>query len=450
VTAADGVSATDYVVTLNVPLGNNVELASFQVNGEDVEDGGSLDLAPLTTSVEVVVETTDPDATFEITGNTDLEVGANTLTVTVTAADGETTATYTVTLNVALNNDATLVTFQVNGEDVQDGSSLDLDYGTTEVDVLVETNDLDATYEITGDSELKSGENTLTVTVTAADGETTAEYVVTLNVAFNSDASLSVFTVNGSDVVDGDSVDLDYGTAEVEVIAEATDPDATVEISGNTDLQTGENTLTVTVTAADGETTATYTVTLNVALNSDVSLASFQVNGQDVQDGEVVELAPYTTEVEVNVEPTDPDATFEVTGGTDLVSGENTLSVTVTAADGVTTTDYTVILIVAAGNNVELSSFQINGEDVEDGGSLSLPSLTTDVEVVVETVDPDASYVVEGNTNLQVGDNTLTVIVTAADGSTTASYSVNLKVLSNDTSLAEFTVDGSPVDGGDY
>ncbi|NBR45495.1 MAG: hypothetical protein EBT85_10690, partial [Synechococcaceae bacterium WB5_2B_268] len=235
-----------------------------------------------------------------------MQPGENSLVVTVTAADGETTQVYTVTLNVALGNNTDLAVFQVNGSDVADGDSVDLEYGTSEVEVVVETVDPDATVEVSGDMDLQEGENTLIVTVTAADGETVATYTVTLVVALNDDVSLATFAINGEDVNDGDTINLEYGT----------------------------NILTVVVTAADGENTATYTVTLVVALNPDVSLATFAVNGSDVQDGDVVDLAPYTTEVEVIAEASDPDATVEITGGTDLQPGENSLTVVVTAADG--------------------------------------------------------------------------------------------------------------------
>jgi hypothetical protein len=43
-------------VTLNVALGNNVELSVFQVNGSDVVDGDVVDLDHYTTEVEVVFE----------------------------------------------------------------------------------------------------------------------------------------------------------------------------------------------------------------------------------------------------------------------------------------------------------------------------------------------------------------------------------------------------------
>ena len=222
------------------------------MNGNDVQDGDQVDLEPYTTEVEVTVETADANASFEVSGGADLQSGENTLTVTVTAADGETTQEYNVLLVVALSADTSLAVFQVNGNDVADGDQVDLEPYTTEVEVTVETTDANASFEISGGTDLQSGENTLTVTVTAANGDV-AEYSVTLNVALGDDTSLSMFVVGGEDVVDGDQVDLEPYTTEVEVVAEATDPDATVEIAGGTDLQPGENTLTVTVTAANGD-----------------------------------------------------------------------------------------------------------------------------------------------------------------------------------------------------
>ena len=149
------------------------------------------------------------------------------------------------------------------------------------------------------------------------------------------------------------------------------------------DLQVGENTLTVTVTAADGETTASYTVVLNVLLSSNTALASFQVNGSDVADGDTVELDPYTTEVEVTVETVDENATVEIVGdtvnmdaytteveitataadenatvsagGSVLVPGDNAASVTVTAADGTVRVYNFNIYVTPLSSNTALS-----------------------------------------------------------------------------------------------
>ncbi|NBR24861.1 MAG: hypothetical protein EBU08_14035, partial [Micrococcales bacterium] len=140
---------------------------------------------------------------------------------------------------------------------------------------------------------------------------TTATYTVTLTVPANNDASLSTFTVNGADVADGDVVELEPGVVSVEVVAEATDAGATVEIEGGSELVVGDNELVVTVTAADGETVQVYTVTLVAKANNDVTLATFTVNGNDVNDGDAVELEIGSTEVEVVAEATDLDATVD-------------------------------------------------------------------------------------------------------------------------------------------
>ncbi|NBY43267.1 MAG: hypothetical protein EBQ61_00495, partial [Micrococcales bacterium] len=419
VTAADGQTTQDYILFLNVALGNNTELAVFAVDGADVADGDSLDLDPYTTSVEVATETVDPEATVDVEGDTDLQPGENILTVTVTAVDGETTQVYTVTLNVALGNDVELATFEVDGIAVNDGDAIELDPYTTEVDVLVETSDPDAAYSIEGDTDLETGDNTLVVTVTAADGETTQDYTVTLTVLPSSDTALDSFSVDGYEVVDGDIVDLDPYTTEVEVAVITSDENATFAIDGGADLVSGENTLTVTVTAVDG-TTQEYVVVLVVALGDSTELATFQVNGEDVSDGDVVDLAPYTTEVEVVVEAVDPDATVQITGATDLQPGENEMTVTVTAADGETSQDYTIVLSVALSSNTDLATFTVNGQDVLDGDTVNLDPYTTEVEVVAEASDPDATIEISGDMDLQVGENALVVTVTAADGETVA------------------------------
>ena len=353
-----------------------------------------------------------------------------------------------MTLNVALNNDTSLATFQVNGQDVQDGDSVDLDPLTDSVDVTVETTDPDATYEVTGDTDLVAGENTLAVTVTAADGETSDEYDVTLNVALNNDTSLATFQVNGQDVQDGDSVDLAAYTTSVDVVVLTTDANATFEIVGDSDLMNGENTLTVTVTAADGETTQDYNVTLNVLMSSDTSLTSFQVNGTDIQGGDTVRLAGGTDAVDVGVQTTDANATYAVVGDSGLVAGENTLTVTVTAADGETTQDYTVTLLVLS-SDASITGISVEGISAADGDIVTVPADTTSVSVEVTTTSENATYTVEGADVLQPGENTVTITVTAEDG-TTQDYSITVRVggLSADTGLNVFKINGTDVVDG--
>ncbi|MEI7419997.1 MAG: cadherin-like beta sandwich domain-containing protein, partial [Actinomycetes bacterium] len=427
---------------------SDTSLVTFQVNGEDVEDDGSIELEAGTTEVGVTIETTDPDATYEISGENELVVGENTLNVTVTAADGVTTQEYFVTLVVLSGANTDLSVFTVNGSDVVDGDVVDIEPGVTDVEVVVETEDPDATVTYEGDSGLQPGENILVVTVTSADGENTAEYVVTLNVLLGIDTSLAVFQVDGNDVADGDVVDLEPGTTDVEVTVEATDLDATVEISGDSDLSTGENVLSVRVTAADGIATRDYFVILNVPASNNANITSFTINGSDVVDGETFEVTAGTNSVEVVVETEDADATYEVSGGTDLVIGENELTVTVTAADGETTAEYKVTIYVPS-NDTAVTSIQVDGLETLEGDIVSVPSDATSAEVSVTTRDENAQVTVTGADELQAGDNTITVTVTAQDG-TTRNYVFTIRVggASADTALTSLTFNGVEVTPG--
>lgn len=422
------------------------DLQTFTVNGAAVTDGATVDLEPYTTSVEVVAEAADPTSTVEVIGGTDLATGSNDLVVTVT--DVELVAvSYTVTLNVLSSND-TSATISINGEDVTSGDNFLVDWGTTSVEVAVALTDVNATYFITGDLDLATGDNVLTVTVAAADGVTITDYVFNVLVLPNTDTSTNSVTVNGSDVVDGDILDLEPLTTDADVQVDTVDTDATVEIIGASDLVAGSNDLLIVITAADGETTREISVTLNVLLNTDVSLATFNVAGVDVADADYVTVEPLTTEVEVIVETTDPEASYEIVGGTDLVPGENDLQVIVTAVDGETVGEYYVVIVVAANTDTSLESLIVNGEETDDGGVVYLDPFTTEVSVEVTTTDADATYLIAGDVDLAVGENELLISVTAADGETTQDYFVTVVVaLSNDASLTNMTVTWSDADG---
>ncbi len=441
VTAPNG-DTLDYNVTLNVALNTDASLASVLINGVDTAIGEVVELDPYTEMVDVDVQATDPEAGIDVVGDIELVPGENRLLITVTAADGETVEEYEITLNVLYNNDTSLSTFKVNGADVEDGSVVDLVAFTDSVNVVALTTDADATVVIDGDTELVAGENTLTVTVTAAD-DSTLEYYVTLNVAFNDDATVKKITINDATVTPGDVINLEYLTETVDVAVETTDADATVSISGDTDLVTGENELVVTVLAADETTSVDYTFTLLVAQSSETNLKLFQVNGVDVEEGAVIELEAGTTSVVVDVETFNEEATYLVSGDQDLVTGNNQLIVTVTAADELSFYEYEVTLVVAPGSNTD-ALLTVNGTEVFYGDEVELEAGTPDVEVEVETVDPEATFTVEGDSGLVSGDNFLVVTVLAADGETSYEYVIILKVLfGTDTSIASLLIDGN-------
>ena len=75
-----------------------------------------------------------------------------------------------------------LTILMVNGIDVLEnfGKEIILPYGTDSVHVDVITKIEDAKYVVHGYNTLKTGENVLTITVTALDGVTTQKFIVKL------------------------------------------------------------------------------------------------------------------------------------------------------------------------------------------------------------------------------------------------------------------------------
>ncbi|NDG65210.1 MAG: hypothetical protein EBY29_17380, partial [Planctomycetes bacterium] len=347
VTAGDGVSVQAYYVVLNVLPNTDTSVSSFTVNGDQVSDGDVVNLDPFTEAVDVAVTTTDTDATYVIDGDSNLVVGENTLTLTVTAADNSTTMDYTVTLVVALSNDASLKDAYVSfvdehgvaqNQQIVDGDEVYLPSNTQYVDVSVNPTDSEATFEYEGGSDLQVGSNDLVITITAPDGDAQEVITVALIVAVG-DVTTSSFTVNGTQVEDGMTLDLEPGTEYVEVAVETTDPLATTELTGDAGLVFGTpNHLVLTVTSVDGTASATYDVVLNVLPYTDATAKTISVNGVEWTEGTPVEVD--AGDLDVSVETNNEFATAAVAGNLTNVSGLVTLTVTVTAQDGETTESY--------------------------------------------------------------------------------------------------------------
>ena len=349
----------------------------------------------------------------------------------------------------------TLATFTINGSDVEDGDVLVVGAGTTSVTVVATPTDNAASAVVSGATGLVSGDNEVSVLVTSSNNLVTQTYKVNVFVSsesnvFSNDATLSALRVNGTLITAGQTVEVAPLTSSVTVVATTSNVNATSVVTGSLNLVTGLNDVSVTVTAEDGTTTRVYAFKVRVlALPSDVALATFTVNGQAVRNAGRVFLEPGTTAVSVVAVASDPSSSVVITGRTGLTSGSNTLRVVVTSQAGTTGTYEVTLNVQAPSNNSSLVVFKVSGARVADGTTVFVPSGTTAVAVTAIPSDSAASVVVTGGTNLVRGDNTLSVVVTAEDGSTTTS-TVTLNVLANDdTSLALFQYDGSDVANGD-
>ena len=141
-----------------------------------------------------------------------------------------------------------------------------------QLDAIPEDEKAKATVE--GNTDLKDGENKVTITVTAEDGSTTV-YTLTVN---KTDEAATGLTLNKLEITGATlsptftpevysyTVNVPTGTTSLDITAETSEEDATVEITGNTDLKDGENLITIMVKKGEEEEqqVATYQITVNV------------------------------------------------------------------------------------------------------------------------------------------------------------------------------------------
>ena len=90
-----------------------------------------------------------------------------------------------------------------------------------------------------------------------------ATALVINNVLTSASVTLANIRIDGKDYQPNASLTLPTGTQSVQVEVTPTDPEAVVEVSGDSGFVEGDNILSVKVTGSDGKKTETYKVTMN-------------------------------------------------------------------------------------------------------------------------------------------------------------------------------------------
>jgi hypothetical protein len=325
----------------------------------------------------------------------------------------------------------------------------------------------------------------VTYTLTTTNGSTKAyQVVVTLSSTFAK--AITSFSFNGYSGAAGVvnetdktiAVTLPYATVITDLVATFNSTGASVMVG--TEVQTSgvapgnDFTLPVAyiVSAADGAS-ATYTVTVSLALNFAKEMTSFSFNGYTGATGTVNETnksitvtVPYATDL------TNLVATFVTTGDSVMVgSAVQTSAVApgndftspveyiVNAADGTTAT-YSVTVTVALNFAKEMTAFSFAGiTDAvgtidEAAKTIAVPvPFGTDVTALVSTFTTTGASVIVGNlvqtSNAAPGNDfssPVDYLVTAADG-TNATYTVTLTPALNPAkAITAFSFVGFPLE----
>ena len=538
VTAEDGQTSRTYTVTLT-------RLASIQQESTDATlsaltlsgiDFGTFRSGMTSYSAHVansVRQTTvrptvnDSGASYVIKlggvtdadGTVSLAVGANVITVEVTAEDGSTTQTYRVTVTRAEppSTDATLKGLTLSEVDFGIFDSTTTSYSTQVANSLSQTtvtpvvNDSGASRIIKiggvtdsdGTVPLAVGSNVITVEVTAEDDSTTQTYTVTVTRAEppSTDATLKGLTLSDVNFGTFSSATTSYTAQVANSVTQTTvtptvnDSGAShiIKIGGVTDadgkvsLSVGTSVITVVVTAEDGVTTRTYTVTVTRAesstseKSSDATLKSLALSGIDFGTFDSTTTS-YSTQVSNSVSQTivtpaanAPGASYVIKLGGVIIAdgkvsldvGNNVITVDVAAEDGETTKTYTITVTRTEPPSTDATLSTLTLSDVNFGTfvsgtrayTASVANSVSRTKVIPSVNHSGASFVIklggvtdaDGTVALAVGANVITVDVTAQDRQTTRTYIITVTrsaSLSSDATLRSLTL--SDIDFGTF
>lgn len=183
---------------------------------------------------------------------------------------------------VSLSNDATLSSLKIPNTTLSPKFDKNtLEYTTTITDITELT--VNAVASNSGSKimisdnyrNLVKGDNDIKIAVTAEDGVTTKTYVVkvTLKMTPTEEELVKANTKLKSLKVDKFKIDFNadtkkytlsvpYKTKKINILAEAENPNATINMEGNTTLKVGRNVINIVVTSEDTENKDTYVLSV--------------------------------------------------------------------------------------------------------------------------------------------------------------------------------------------
>ena len=376
--------------------------------------------------------------------------------------------------------------------------SVEVDNSVSSMTVTAETNQSAATMRINGTStisgasfgpiQLNVGQNTLQIVVTSSNGSVTKTYsivVTRLAPILSNNANLSNISLSAGTLSPGFSenmtaynVQVPYSVPSMMLTPVIAGVNASIKInntavaSGSASspvvLNTGSNTISVLVTAEDGTTTKAYTISVNrlPEPSHNANLANLTLTQGTLAPAFNENTTAYTVQVQYNIPtmtltPTVVDSSSSITvngmvvdsgspsQAVTLSSGDNSITIIVTAQDGMTTKTYSVVVtkLIEPSHNANLANLTLSSGSLAPVFDSDTTSYTAQVpyNIASITVTPtsagvnsiirvDDVVVISGTTsapiNLNIGNNTISVQVTAEDGATIKNYSIIVVVQS--------------------
>ena len=462
VTAPDGHTTQGYTLAITLrTLRSTALLSDIRANNQSI-DG----FAPTTFTYHLSLPAGESMPTFKaITADGASAVATTTeqdrittITYHVTSEDGTHDNTYFVIIEQLQSDVCTLDAIYLDGTPLDgfDTNTFDyyieLPYGTTQLpEVTATVSDPKATLKVSvNETRLQA---TIVVTAENKDQNT---YNLYFTIAKNTDATLSGIFTDGTLIAAFDAMTLDYtchlpyGSTLPVITATPTDPNAKVVITAQDDWH-----YAIVVTADDGVTTLTYTVTLVAMPSTNSDLLGILLDGQPLEgftptDYEYAITLPYGAPL--------PEVTWQAADSQQVVVAEwnaQTILLTVIAGDNATISEYAITFTHELSANNYLISITLNGESLATfhrdtlAYTITYPvgtdesELYTAEDIVATPEDPTAAV------DIQEQGTTLVIIVTAANGDIRAYSIEQIITLSSDARLAMIYLDSVELEGFD-
>lgn len=423
-------------------------------------------------NIDAILE--DDTATLQGTGEFDVPVGKTTFPIAVTAENGDVRV-----YNVMVERDASSNSYpnnitidglipnlcsakdeycKLDQEFHPDTASYHMTVPSRikKLDFIVEKGHKYQTIVGDGSTDLKTGMNVITITVTAEDGNHISTYTYYINRDMSGDNTIEKLEVvdPATDIhFDPDtteyffSIPNNYTKLGLNIVLE--DPQATYEVIGNENFDSGLNIVEIVVTAQNGDQKS-YLLNVYREQSGNTFLSKLEVSN----DTEIFDLNPvfnkiissYTVNVANEIDEVEIVATSEhpltiVTGAgvKKIKIGTNVFPITSMAEDG-SLQIYQVAIIRAKNSDATLKTLDaLEGSLSPDFQSSNLeysvdvnPGVTS-LNLTVETTAPSSKYAITGNYGFKVGvDNIVSIVVTAEDGTkNTYQIHVNRKPSTN-------------------
>lgn len=291
------------------------------------------------------------------------------------------------------------------------------------------------TFSISGAPDMTKPGDTITLNVSETGANDGQLLLTSYNLNLNYDANILELQT-GSPNITGSNVTGDSTVASYAFVIKAVPKGGTTNVSltgsctinGEESNKCALNGTTVKIREVSGDSSLSGLSIPNTPLTPafNKNTKEYSANVKDV------------TQLTVNATATDPNASIQITDNrNNLQKGNNEIVIVVTSENGAKQTrykinvnaDFTPTEEELMKANASLSALEIKGQKIEFNQEevkyyLDVAYDIKELEVTATAVNPNAQVQVSGNDKLIVGKNTVNIVVTAEDTTTTKTYSI--------------------------